>query len=105
MKNIYFKYNVNKKLPEYIHNLTDEMIGYSKLDDSPIYSITFNNINGILYKIYDKYYDDRNIYDDIKIELRTYKIKNIYNKEINQDKYYTFLQFFYDNKMDLTIIN
>lgn len=112
MYSIYFKNYDNEKLPSYIEELIDSIVGYSRIDDSPIYHIQFNNKNILLDKIYDDNYDYYDIKNQINEYLRKQKIKKIISNIIDDEneyneleKFNTFLNFYRTSNTNIVQIN
>lgn len=102
--NILFKYKHN--LPDFIYDITDSITGYSKLDDKPIYKISFDIneslINDLLYNSTDRLDYMDNLYLYLRKEKTNKLLNNITNKEL--DKFNTFLQYYYDNIIECTVL-
>lgn len=110
MNCIVFKWCSNDKLPDDLYYLTSELVGYSRIDDYPIYRIEFNYGIGILKSLLN---DDRdfNLFSEISKHLRKFKIEKIIHK-LNEEnyenkdleKFSVFLQHYYIGKGKINII-
>lgn len=110
LKQIVFKWCSNNKIPTDLYSLTNELIGYSRIDDFPIYSILFKYDLGVLKFLFQDE-KDINIFSEVSKQLRIFKIQKIVHKTegkkyVNSDldKFSTFLQYYYDEKGDINII-
>ena len=92
-------------LPPVLCELIDSLIGYSSIDDSPIYKITFDVSPYLIDDIFYNSNDRTNYKEYILLFLRNvktnYLLKNIKDKELMKFSY--FVQYYYDN-MDYVII-
>jgi hypothetical protein len=110
LNKIVFKYCSNDKIPNELYNLTDSLVGYSSIDNYPIYLIKFK----CSIKAFESLYNDNeniNIFSEISKHLRNYKIQKIIHKskglKYNNDdleKFSIFLQYYYDEKGNINII-
>lgn len=110
MEEIVFKYTSDEKIPDDLYDLTYEQVGFSQLDDCPVYSIRFDCDLGILHKLYDDNYTD-NIFSDINKHLRKYKIQKIRNNMKGEtyenkdlEKLAIFLEYYYTSEGNINII-
>ena len=109
MNHIVFKWCTDKKIPSDLYQMTSERVGYSKIDDYAIYKIDFNCGIGVLKLLYED--NDMNIFDEVSKQLRLFKIQKIIHKSkgkkyVNKDldKFSTFLQYYYNEKGNINII-
>jgi len=102
---IVFKYT-GEILDEDIRQLTSSLVGYSRIDDKPIYNIEFNInrdlINDLLFNEFDK----NNHVENIKMFLRRHKTNKILNNIIDEDmnKFASFVQYYNDNMIQVVVI-
>lgn len=102
---IVFKYE-GDLINENIRQLTKSLVGYSRINDKPIYNIEFN-INKELIKdlLFDEF-DRGNHVENIKLFLRRFKAIKLSNGAIDQDmdKFATFMQYYSDNINDVIVM-
>lgn len=109
MNQIVFKWCSNENLPNDLYQMTSEQVGFSRLDDFPIYAIRFDCGIGVLKLLYDDTNND--IFTEVSKQLRKYKIQKIIHnvkgevyKNTDLDKFSTFLQYYYSGKGNINII-
>lgn len=106
MCDIQFKYLRNYQIPNELRLLTESLLGYSFIDDSPIYNIQLNTNNDLINKLlFDS--SDKNIHiEKIKMFIRKEKTKKLLKKIDNKDieKFTTFLQYYIDNINHMIIL-
>lgn len=99
MCDVQFKYLKKYEIPNELRLLTESLLGYSFIDDSPIYNIQLNVdkeiVNDLLFDSYNK----NNHIEGIKLFIRKEKTKKILGKSNDKDieKFTTFLQYYIDN--------
>lgn len=110
MNYITFKWCSDEKIPEDLYLMTSELVGYSRLDDFAIYKIDFKYSIGILKSLLS---EDKNVnvFSEVSKHLRKFKIQKIVHKVEGKeyknkdlDKFSTFLQYYYDEKGNINII-
>ena len=111
MNYIVFKWRSVDKIPEDLYQMTSELVGYSKLDNFAIYKMNFNCGMGVLKMLYEDNDNDKNIFVKVSKQLRIFKIQKIIHKlkgkeYVNKDleKFSTFLQYYYEEKGNIDII-
>ena len=93
--------------------MTSEQVGFSRIDNFPIYAIQFDC--GIGIGILKLLYDDTNtdIFSEVSKQLRKYKIQKIIhnvrggiynNTDTDLNKFSVFLQYYYSEKGNINII-
>lgn len=110
MNKIVFKWCSSNPIPSDLYYLTKELVGYSRIDDFPIYSIEFKYSIQILKLLIN---EDKNIdiFSEISKHLRKFKIEKVIHKVMGKDyvnedleKFSVFLQHYYDEKGNINII-
>lgn len=110
MNQLVFKWCSNDSIPDDLYHMTTEHVGFSRIDNFPVYRITFNCSIGVLKLLYD---DDKNIdiFSEVSKQLRKFKIQKIVYKSegkeyVNSDleKFSVFLQYYYEEKGKINII-
>ena len=109
MNYIVFKWCTNRDIPEDLYQMTSELVGYSKIDDFPIYKMNFNCTMTVLKMLYEE--NDLDIFKEVSKQLRVFKIQKIVHKSrgekyVNKDleKFSIFLQYYYEEKGNINII-
>jgi len=89
--------------------MTHSLVGYSRIDDYPIYMMKFNCNIEVLKILTDN--NSSNIFPEISKHLRKFKIQKIVQKVDgkiyeNEDleKFSVFLQYYYNEKGNINII-
>jgi len=101
---VIFKYN--HELPDFLYEITDSMIGYSKLDDKPIYKIKFDIneklVNDILFNSNDRL----NYMENVMLFLRKEKTNKLLHhiNDSEMEKFLSFVQYYYDHILDLVVL-
>jgi len=98
-------------IPNDLYLLTNELVGYSRLDDFAVYSILFNYDLGVLKLLFQDDDNNVNIFSEVSKQLRVFKIQKIVQKVkgkkyVNKDldKFSIFLQYYYEGKGNINII-
>lgn len=110
MNYIVFKWCSNEKIPEDLYLMTSELVGYSRIDNFAIYRIEFIHGLGILKSLLSEN-KNVNVFSEVSKHLRKFKIQKIIHKANGKeyknkdlDKFSTFLQYYYDEKGNINII-
>ena len=99
MCDVQFKYLKKYEIPNGLRLLTESLLGYSFIDDSPIYNIQLNVDKEIVnYLLFDSYNKNKHI-EEIKLFIRKEKTKKLLRKSNDKDieKFTIFLQYYIDN--------
>lgn len=99
MCDVQFKYLKEHKIPNELRNLTESLLGYSFIDDSPIYNIQLNINKDLVYDLLFDSFDKNNHIEGIKMFIRKEKTKKLLGKSNDKDieKFTAFLQYYIDN--------
>ena len=109
MSYLVFKWRTQRKIPTDLYHITNEMVGYSRIDDFPFYKINFECDISLLKNLYED--DDCDIFEEVSKQLRKFKIQKIIykmkgleytNKDL--DKFSIFLQYYYSENGDIDIV-
>lgn len=102
---IIFKYKTD--LPNFLYEMTDSLVGYSKLDDKPIYQISFNInedlVNDILFNSNDRLNYMENVFLFLRKEKTKKLLRHISSSEM--EKFTSFVQYYYEHIYELTVLN
>lgn len=106
MCDIQFKYLKNYEIPNELRLLTESLLGYSFIDDSPIYNIKLNLNHDLLYDLLFDKFDKDNHVEGIKMYLRKEKTKKLLHKkkDIEVDRFVTFLEYYIENINHMIIL-
>lgn len=102
---IIFKYKSD--LPSHLYEMTDSLIGFSRLDDKPIYKISFDVneklINDILFNSNDR----KNYMENVYLFLRREKTRKLMNHIIDDEmiKFTSFVDYYYKHIYELTVLS
>ena len=101
---ILFKYNHD--LPELIYDMTDSMIGFSRLDDKPVFKIIFDINEDLVNDILCNSNEREDYIGNISLFLRGQKTNKILNhiNDSEMDKFTTFVQYYYDHLKDVVVL-
>lgn len=106
-----FKWCSNNTIPKDLHEITDKLIGYSRIDDNPIYSVNFNCNISVLKLLFQDDNKNINIFSEVSKQLRYFKIQKIIEKSkgkeyVNKEleKFSIFLQHYYNEKGNINIV-
>lgn len=100
-----FKY-IGKEIPNELRLLTKSLVGYSSIDDHPMYLMETNInkelINNLLYDVYEK----EKYIENIRLFLRRFKTLKILNGTVDKemDRFVTFLQYYHDYIDDIIVL-
>lgn len=99
MCDVQFKYLKNYEIPNELRLLTESLLGYSFIDDSPIYNIRLNIDKEIIDDLLFDSFNKNNHIEEINLFIRKEKVKKMLSKnyDVNTDKFTTFLQYYIDN--------
>ena len=99
MCDVQFKYLKKYEIPNELRLLTESLLGYSFIDDSPIYNIQLNIDKEIIDDLLFDSFNKNNHIEEIKLFIRKEKTKKLLGKCNDRDveKLTIFLQYYIDN--------
>jgi hypothetical protein len=110
LNQIVFKWCSNDPISEELYNLTNEKVGYSRIDNFAVYRIEFKYSTEIL-KILIAEERNIDIFSEVSKHLRKFKIEKVVYKLMGEeyvnedlDKFSIFLQHYYNEKGNINII-